>query len=324
MRQYNYWTLAINPAQPTLGTLAVIAKRPVERLCELLPDELQEWQQIARSSEKALLEVFHPDRLNYLQTNREGRIAMLIVPRYEKERIFAGKSWHDEAYGSFPAWKENEETTEVMQALFEVIAKRLAPVADKESMTLYFLRHGETEWSQKGILEGSKDLPLNDAGKKQTQQLKERMGSFPFDLCAISNSLRAEETASILAGKLPLIQDARLRERGWGNWEGRFASDLKRAHPAELGGVESAESVAVRLSDFMNEMALMHPSGTRMLAITHSGVMRVLIAMLLGFGNLDAEIGITYYSFVKVKLTEGRWRVERMDNVLLPTIIAFA
>lgn len=320
MREYQYWTLSLNPVQHTLGTLLVKVKRPVERLCDLLPEELEEWQKICKSCEKALLETFHPNRLNYLQMDYQKPIAMLIMPRYSQERNFAGKSWKDGAYGDFPAMKEKNEASDVQQAISKAIVDHLKPWDGEDNMTIYFLRHGETEFSQKGILEGNQ--PLNDAGRSQTLKLKERLGSFPFDLCAISNSLQTSETAHLLLGSVPQIQDERLRERDWGVWEGRSISDLRRANPSEIAGVETPESIAVRLSDFMNEMALMH-SGLRILAITHGWVLRVLVARLLGFSNLNADIGITYYSFVKVNLIDGRWSLDRMDNILLPTTIEF-
>lgn len=322
MKDYLYWTLAVNPVQITLGTLSVVCKRIVSRWCDLTSAELQEWQEISRQCERALFKAFHPDRLNEMQMVRDGRPVMLIVPRYKEERIFLGKCWRDASYGALSAWKEEAETPDMLQELSQAL--QIEPVKEKSVMTFYFVRHGDTDWSQKGILEGSKNLPINAAGQLQAHTYRKKMAGLPFDLGCASDTLRAEETASIILGNRTLIKDRRLCEREWGNWAGKPVTDYKKASHQELSSVESSESIALRLFGFMNEMVVIYPEVSRTLVVTHSDVMRVLVAKLLGFSNLDAEIGITSDSFIKVTALSGRFRLERMDSVLLPTILKFS
>ena len=33
--------------------------------------------------------------------------------------------------------------------------------------TIYYIRHGETEWNALGRLQGTQDIPLNDLGRRQ-------------------------------------------------------------------------------------------------------------------------------------------------------------
>lgn len=35
------------------------------------------------------------------------------------------------------------------------------------SPTVYFVRHGQTEWECRGRFQGTQDIPLNDLGKEQ-------------------------------------------------------------------------------------------------------------------------------------------------------------
>jgi probable phosphoglycerate mutase len=36
--------------------------------------------------------------------------------------------------------------------------------------TLYYIRHGETDWNAQGRLQGEQDVPLNDLGRRQSKQ----------------------------------------------------------------------------------------------------------------------------------------------------------
>lgn len=316
MREYRFWTLSINPVQLTLGTLRLVCKRNVSQVWELFNEELQEWQEIARVCESALFRTFQPDGLDDMCMIRDGQLNVLIIPRYREERFFAGKSWQD----ALPVWKENEVSPETLQELSQILQEKFQPV--NPQMTFYFVRHGDTGWSQKGLLGGLKDFPLNDAGREQAQNYKNKLAGIPFDIGCISDTLRAEETASAILGDRPLIEDSRLSERGWGTWEGKPLRDYKKAAPDELESVESSQAIALRLTAFLNAMPAIYP-GARMLVVTHGDVMRVLVAKLLGCSTLDAEIGICGDSFVKVTVTKGRFFLERMDSVLLPTVMEF-
>lgn len=89
-------------------------------------------------------------------------------------------------------------------------------------MLLYIIRHGETKWNVEGRLQGQTDIPLDENGVRLAKVTAEGMRDIPFDLAFTSPLSRARETARIVLGerKIPLIEDRRLEELCFGEWEG--------------------------------------------------------------------------------------------------------
>ena len=69
-------------------------------------------------------------------------------------------------------------------------------------MALYMIRHGETEWNVRHVLQGTADIPLNYNGKRQAEALAEeiRAQGLKFDRIYVSPLERARETARITTG----------------------------------------------------------------------------------------------------------------------------
>ena len=99
--------------------------------------------------------------------------------------------------------------------------------------TLYYVRHGLTDWNAEGRLQGRRDVPLNDKGRRQAarcgeilRELIARDGRSPAHYDFVSSPLvRASETMDILRAGLGLAAggyptDARLAEIAYGSWEG--------------------------------------------------------------------------------------------------------
>jgi broad specificity phosphatase PhoE len=96
-------------------------------------------------------------------------------------------------------------------------------------------RHGETNDNIEPIrVQGFRDTPLNDTGRRQAAELAERMSSAGIASLWSSDLLRARETAEIVGARIGLEPrlDARLREANRGEWEGRLFIDIEREDPA--------------------------------------------------------------------------------------------
>jgi len=110
--------------------------------------------------------------------------------------------------------------------------------------TIYYIRHGETQWNADGRLQGVQDTALNDLGRRQASQA----GHILADLLArdsrdksripfVSSPLmRARTTMELVRGALQLppqnyATDDRLREIGYGRWEGSTLAEMQAADP---------------------------------------------------------------------------------------------
>jgi broad specificity phosphatase PhoE len=108
-------------------------------------------------------------------------------------------------------------------------------------VTLYFIRHGETDWNRAQRYQGRQDIPLNATGRLQARRnglvLAEALGSGAAALdCVASPLLRARETMEIVRREMALAPDAyrtdeRLAEIHYGHWEGELWTELPRTDP---------------------------------------------------------------------------------------------
>jgi broad specificity phosphatase PhoE len=145
---------------------------------------------------------------------------------------------------------------------------------------LLLVRHGETDWNADGRLQGQTDRPLSDFGRRQAQQLAEELADEKLEAIYASDLARARVTAEIVAARLglPVLVDADLREKDWGNWEGLTSVERDRV---EFVG-ESTEEHRERILRALRRIADCHPDGGRVLVVTHGGSVRRIQAAALG------------------------------------------
>ena len=168
------------------------------------------------------------------------------------------------------------------------------PGADDEGVTrarLYLVRHGETNWNAEGRLLSFTDLALNDRGEHQASMLAADLASISWDNAFSSPLVRARRTAEIVlavhADAPPLLIDDRLREMGFGPYEGWSEAELeadpiaatRRRDGVQIPGVESEDAVAERADSFLASLG--GADGTT-LVVGHGRMLRILIAVALG------------------------------------------
>jgi len=118
--------------------------------------------------------------------------------------------------------------------------------------TLYYIRHGLTDWNVEGRLQGGRDTPLNDRGRAQARECADVLrGLFARDGLAadslhyVSSPLvRASETMDIVRSALGLApggyaREPRLKEIAFGDWEGLTYLDVVKRDPTIVDAREA-------------------------------------------------------------------------------------
>ena len=149
-------------------------------------------------------------------------------------------------------------------------------------MRLFAARHGQTQWNVDNKICGTTDLPLTEEGWAQARALAEKTVDLDLDLIICSTMLRAKQTASAVADKLniPVIEDARLVEQNYGNYEGMDRKtpgflENKRHFAVRYPGGESMMDVAHRIYGLLEDVKREH-DGKNVLLVCHGGVLRLV------------------------------------------------
>jgi glucosyl-3-phosphoglycerate phosphatase len=178
--------------------------------------------------------------------------------------------------------------------------------------TLLLVRHGETDWNAQNRWQGQCDIALNDTGRAQARLLGTRLrrlwqqGLLPEPAQLVASDLgRATETAQLLGTGLSLQTDPRLRERGFGSWEGKTHAEVGHAPGSNerASDAESLESVWERVT------AAVAPLVGTVLVVGHGGALRALLASAAGHGPDGMRhftLGNTSLSVVSLSESGGR------------------
>jgi broad specificity phosphatase PhoE len=149
-------------------------------------------------------------------------------------------------------------------------------------MSLYVVRHGQTDWNKERLIQGRIDIPLNEEGIKQARITKKKLEGIELDAIYVSPLTRAKQTAAIIAEgrNVPLFIDERIQEEYYGDLEGKPRSGeiyLKqrqsffKRYPHGEGYLD----VVARVYPFLNEIKEKH-KGQNVLLVCHGGMSRVI------------------------------------------------
>jgi len=170
----------------------------------------------------------------------------------------------------------------------------------------YFLRHGETRETERGIVQGQNDTRLIAKGRQSAVKAAGALDGVLLRSIYASPLKRAWETASILSilRGVPVFPAPGLMERNWGPYQG-LHKDLRPSEPS-VNSVEGREAFAKRVIAAMRLIDGPSP----LLVVAHSGVFRVLC----GHFGLSDSSAVTVASGLVVMLEppgaqRSRWHL---------------
>ena len=161
------------------------------------------------------------------------------------------------------------------------------------------VRHGETLWNERRLLQGRTDIALSDKGQEQAKVLSSALASIPFSSIYCSPLSRAKDTAQILGiphGLAPKT-DRGFLEISFGVWEGKSHDFLAKdageqyaqwiVNPTEVtvAGAERLEEAQRRAMRSLEQIVGENEKRT-VVVVGHGGINRIILLSLL-----EADLG---------------------------------
>ena len=137
-----------------------------------------------------------------------------------------------------------------------------------------FIRHGQTDWNLKNMLQGHTDIPLNETGHAQAQNAVSILSEKGISRIVSSPLIRAHKTAEIINEHLRVslqIIDG-FKERSVGVLEGTIKDKSMDATHWYKNPIENAEHVdefKARIASALHEV--LDPTHTTLI-VAHGGV----------------------------------------------------
>ena len=190
--------------------------------------------------------------------------------------------------------------------------------------TLFFIRHGQTEWNAQRRIQGQWESDLTELGRAQAEQTASAVASLGVDAIYASPLRRARDAALALskAAGLPAAFDDRLKEWSAGDWSGHLYTDVAERWPKEWAAwrnntwiyrppnAENFEDLMRRGGAFLTDIAGLRKSSVAI--VSHGFITRAMLTFLL---SLSPEEGLRIETsndvFFRLRQEATGWRAER-------------
>ncbi|MBF9128167.1 bifunctional RNase H/acid phosphatase [Plantactinospora sp. S1510] len=228
------------------------------------------------------------------------------VPGIDRDSAAAGRAAEPDGAGA-PADPTGRARTHEAAAQGSTAKSSWEPRPSDTATRLLLLRHGETEYTQRGRYSGRGDVPLSDRGLAQAGAAARRVAGLVSSVAAVVSSplSRCTSMAGIIAGGLggvPLVVEPDLIECDFGEWEGRTFAEVRERWPAELDawlaspavappGGESFVEVTARVNRATAKLLASYP-GETVVVVSH--VSPVKIALRDALAATDAFLHRLY------------------------------
>lgn len=215
--------------------------------------------------------------------------------------------------------------------LLSLFAALPAVQAAKSPTTrIILVRHGQTDYNKTDRYQGFLDIPLNETGLAQADQLAESMKNIPIDVFIASPLKRAyvtTEKCAVAKGMKISYTDDRLKEINYGRWAGHYKKEIAQKEPAatkvweqepwkmQLPEGESLQQLAQRYRAALDDAVARYPGKTIFIGAHSKGNMAVLCDVL--------GIGLEHYNQFEqdntcvnvLEYKNGQWKLVLMNSI---------
>ncbi|ELP90503.1 phosphoglycerate mutase, putative [Entamoeba invadens IP1] len=180
--------------------------------------------------------------------------------------------------------------------------------------TLIFVRHGETEWNNKKVIQGCTDIPLSEKGRQQAFELSKRIPE-NVDVIYTSPLKRALETANIISEGKEVVISQDLIEPNFGSWEGKEFNSIGDMSAKEfvectngipLGDAgNTVHTLSQTILGFLNSLVQTYENKTVMLVSHGTWIKCALVGILEFPDRMYHQLGVCNASVTTVVYRKG-------------------
>jgi probable phosphoglycerate mutase len=171
-------------------------------------------------------------------------------------------------------------------------ASRAETTVAPQTLRLFVVRHGETEWSLSGRHTGRTDIALTANGERQARELRPRLERVRFSAVVCSPRLRARRTCELAGLDSKATIDPDLAEWDYGEYEGLRTIDIARDRPLwnifadGCPGGETPQAIGLRADRLI---ARLRALAGNVALFSHGQFSCVLAARWIGLPVLEAQ-----------------------------------
>ncbi len=190
---------------------------------------------------------------------------------------------------------------------------------------IYIVRHGVTNYNQENRFQGQLDIPLNDEGLAQVAKLGNYFQKRPVDVIYSSDLKRAYQTAEAIARAkdlqiriLPGLREVnvgKLEGMTWAEVKENYPNWVKSGHNHGYPGGETRLDIENRVKNTWEYIAKRH-SNENVVLVSHGGIIKSLICLLLGINNENrSRFVIDNSSVTRIIYNDSGYKVKSLNSL---------
>lgn len=198
-----------------------------------------------------------------------------------------------------------------------------------DSLEVYLIRHASVEDKWRGVCYGAMDVSLSSEGQQASVELAPLVVSVIQPKTLVHSGLKrtrflVQAIADAMPGVTEVCEDARIRERHYGDWQGLSWDDAYQSDPENFHHLiedpdgyfppagESTTQMQLRAVDWLEDLTA---EQIPVVAVAHSGTIAALAGALLGLHARDWGPWMTkHLEIVKLlRKGDGEWIVTRFE-----------